>query len=63
MPCPASHLFSAKGRELLERLALPDHWAQTANASLALIDDLKGEITECEGQHACSAPSTRTCLC
>jgi transposase len=50
VPCPVSGLFGVKGRELLERLALPDPWAQTVNASLALIDDLAAQITECERQ-------------
>lgn len=48
VPCPVSDLFGAKGRELLERLALPDPWAQTVKASLALIEDLEGQITSCE---------------
>ena len=29
VPRPASDLFGQTGRELLERLALPDPWAQT----------------------------------
>jgi transposase len=48
VPCPVTDLFGAKGRELLEHLALPDPWAQTVNASLALIDDLDGQIIGCE---------------
>jgi transposase len=48
VPCPVSDLFGAKGRELLERLALPDPWAQTVNASIALIGDLDRQITGCE---------------
>ncbi len=48
VPCPVSDLFGQKGRELLERLALPDPWASTVNAALKLIGDLDGQITECE---------------
>jgi transposase len=48
VPCPVSDLFGQSGRELLARLALPDPWAQTVNASLVLIDDLDGQIAGCE---------------
>jgi transposase len=48
VPCPVSDLFGAKGRELLERLELPDPWAQTVNASVALIEDLDEQIRSCE---------------
>ncbi len=47
-PCPVSDLFGVAGRELLARLELPEVWAQTANASLALIEDLDGQINACE---------------
>jgi transposase len=43
-PCPVSDLFGAAGRELLERLQIPDPWRQTVDASLALIDDLERQI-------------------
>ena len=49
VPCPVSDLLGEKARELLERLALADPWAQTATASVvALIDDLDSQITCCE---------------
>jgi transposase len=48
VPCPVSDLFGQKGRELLERLSLPDPWAQTVKASLVLIEDLDAQITGCE---------------
>jgi transposase len=48
VPCPTSDLFGVKGRELLERLSLPDPWAQTVKASLVLIEDLDAQITGCE---------------
>src|SRR6058998_923749 len=37
-PCPVSDLFGASGRALLKRLALPEPWAATVEASLHLID-------------------------
>jgi len=37
-PNASSDLFGAGGRQLLERLALPEPWASTVRASLALID-------------------------
>jgi transposase len=48
VPCPVSDLFGTQGRELLGRLALPDPWAQSVRASLALIEDLDAQITGCE---------------
>lgn len=48
VPCPVSDLFGVAGRELLCRLALPDPWAGTVKGSLALIEDLESQITECE---------------
>jgi transposase len=37
-PCPVSDLFGTRGRKLLERLALPEPWRGTLEASLRLID-------------------------
>ncbi len=48
VPCPVSDLFGARGRGLLERLELPNPWAQTVNASLALIEDLDEQVRSCE---------------
>ena len=39
-PCPVSDLFGHAGRELLDRLAIPDPWRRNVDASLELIDDL-----------------------
>jgi transposase len=44
--CPVSDLFGAAGRELLERLQIPDPWRQTVDASLQLIDDLERQIAK-----------------
>jgi transposase len=49
-PCPVSDLFGVAGRALLERLALPEPWAGTVEASLRLIDELEREITGCEAE-------------
>jgi transposase len=43
-PCPVSDLFGVAGRELLDRLAIPEPWRGTVDASLALIDDLDRRI-------------------
>jgi transposase len=47
-PCPVSDLFGVGGRELLAGLDLPDPWAGTTAAALALIDDLDDQIRACE---------------
>src|SRR6266508_2070680 len=47
-PCPVSDLFGAGGRALLARLALPEPWQGTLEASLRLIDDCEREIAACE---------------
>ncbi len=51
-PCPVSDLFGVKGRALLARLALPEPWAGTVEASLRLIDELEREIDACERELA-----------
>jgi transposase len=38
-PCPVADLFGLAGRELLDRLALPDPWRRKVDASVHLIDD------------------------
>ncbi len=47
-PCPVTDLFGASGRELLERLCLPEPWQGTVAASVRLIDDLEREIAAIE---------------
>src|SRR5215213_7633309 len=37
-PCPVSDLFGFAGRQLLDRLAIPDPWRRNVDASLELID-------------------------
>jgi transposase len=49
-PCPVSDLFGLSGRALLERLALPQPWQATVEASLRLIDELEQEIAACEAE-------------
>jgi transposase len=48
VPCPLSDLFGAAGRDLLERLPLPEPWAGDVAAALRLIDLLDAEIDGCE---------------
>jgi len=43
-PCPVSDLFGLAGRELLDRLAIPDPWRRNVDAGLELIDDLELQI-------------------
>jgi transposase len=47
-PCATSDLFGVGGRALLARLALPEPWAGTLAASLALIDELDAQVHGCE---------------
>jgi transposase len=49
-PCPVSDLFGVAGRELLDRLDIPQPWRGTVDASLDLIDDLEGQIDEINRQ-------------
>jgi transposase len=43
-PCPVSDLFGHAGRELSDRLALPEPWPGDIDVSLQLIDDLDLQI-------------------
>src|ERR671935_709010 len=43
-PCPVSDLFGHAGRELLDRLKIPDSWRRNVDVSLRLIDDLELQI-------------------
>jgi transposase len=45
---PVSDLFGRTGRALLERLAIPEPWRGTLEASLRLVDVLDEEISGCE---------------
>ena len=47
-PCPTSDLFGPGGRHVLERLGLPEPWAGTTAAAVALIDDLDAQVHSCE---------------
>jgi transposase len=42
--CPVSDLFGVAGRELLDRLDLPDPWRADVLAAVALIDDLDRQV-------------------
>ena len=43
-PCAVSDLFGHAGRELLDRLAIPEPWRRNLDVSLGLIDDLELQI-------------------
>src|SRR6266571_8553254 len=44
--CPVSDLFGVAGRELLERLDIPEPWRGHVDASLMLVDQLDRQIDE-----------------
>lgn len=48
VPCPVSDLFGVRGRQLLERLAVPEPWNTTVRSALEVIDHLDVEIDACE---------------
>jgi transposase len=43
-PCPVSDPFGHAGRELLDRLAMPDRWRANVEVGPRLIDDLEPQI-------------------
>ena len=45
-PCPVTDLFGLAGRELLQRLDLPEPWRLSVDTSLHLIDELDLQIAE-----------------
>jgi len=49
-PCPVTDLFGVAGRELLDRLEVPEPWRGTIDASLQLIDDLEARIAQINKQ-------------
>ena len=53
-PCPVSDRFGVAGRELLERLKIPQPWRGTVDASLELIGDLDRQIDQINKDLRCS---------
>ena len=47
-PCPVSDLFGVAGRQLLDRLELPDPWRTNIDISLQVIDDLDQRINRAD---------------
>ena len=45
-PCPVTDLFGVEGRELLDRLEVPEPWRGNIDASLVLIDQLERQVAE-----------------
>jgi transposase len=62
-PCPVSDLFGHAGRELLDRLAIPDPWRRNVDAGLELIDDLELQIASLTVELRRQAPITATSRC
>src|SRR6266568_9693162 len=46
-PCPVSDLFGMRGRELLDRLDIPNPWKQNIATALHMIDELGEAIHGC----------------
>ena len=51
-PCPVTDLFGVEGRQLLDRLEVPEPWRGNVDASSALIDDLERQIAEINAELA-----------
>ena len=49
-PVPMADLFGVAGRELLERLVVPEPWATSIATSLRLVDQLDGDIEACAAE-------------
>ncbi len=47
-PCPMTYLFGVAGRELIDRLQLPEPWQTNLVESLALVDDLTARVDALE---------------
>jgi len=47
-PCPMADLFGVAGRELLDRLELPEPWQTNLVESLVLVDDLTARVDALE---------------
>jgi transposase len=47
VPCPVSDLFGSAGRDLLDRLALPEPWSTDVRSALTVVDHLDDEIDAC----------------
>ena len=58
-PCPVSDLFGVAGRELLDRLKIPQPWRATVDASLTLMDDLDEQIQSINKQLRALSPEHR----
>src|SRR3954451_16275018 len=56
-PCPVTDLFGLAGRELLQRLELPEPWRQSVDASLHMIDELDLQIAELQKALREAAPN------
>jgi hypothetical protein len=62
-PCPVSDLFGLAGRELLDRLEIPDPWRRNVDVGLGLIDDLEVQIAQLTVQLSAWAPTIATSRC
>jgi transposase len=58
-PCPVTDLFGVAGRELLDRLKIPQPWRATVDAGLQLMDDLDEQIQAINKQLRALSPEHR----
>jgi transposase len=58
-PCPVTDLFGVAGRQLLQRLDVPQPWRATVDASLRLMDDLEAQIQTINKQLRALGPDHR----
>jgi transposase len=62
-PCPVTDPFGLEGRELLERLEVPEPWRGNVGASVVLSDELERQIAEVNRRLRQGIPSTPTSRC
>jgi transposase len=62
-PCPVSDPFGLAGRELLDRLQIPDPWGRNVDVGLGLIDDLELQIAHLTVQPSGRALTIATSRC
>jgi hypothetical protein len=62
-PCPVTDPFGVEGRELLERLEVPEAWRGNVGASVVLSDDLERQIAEVNRRLRQGIPSTPISRC
>jgi len=60
-PCPVTDLFGVAGRELLDRIAIPQPWRGTVDASVALIGTSSARSMPSTANCASTVPNWQNC--